>query len=213
MMSFYRSKLIIFGCAITMLTGNAFAAEDGGKKAYVDMSEIFKNYYKTAKQQKSLKRQEEVYKEKAEEMGSKIQELQKKRNKLEDKSNNVALSEEARNQHKQEALAVEDRYQAKQQELRKYLQNKQQELRKRYMNIRKNIVDEITEDIRSYADENGIQVVFDVSGLTNNLLPVIIHYPESKEITRKIIEELNKGHEKPDNPADVGAPAIEESVE
>ena len=72
-MSFYRAKLIIFGCAITMLTGNAFAAEDGGKKAYVDMSEIFKNYYKTAKQQKSLKRQEEVYKEKAEELlGKKV---------------------------------------------------------------------------------------------------------------------------------------------
>ena len=211
-MCFFRSKLFIFGCAATLAV-SALGAEEIGKTAYVDMSEVFKNYYKTAQYQKALKRQEEVFKKKAEEMGSKIKDLKKKRNNLEDKSLNVALSEEVRNQHKQEAQAVEKRYQAKQQQLRKYLQNKQQELRKRYMDKRKNIVDEITEYIRSYADKNNIQLVFDVSGLTNNLLPAILHYPESKEITQKILEQINEGHEKPETPADVGAPEIKESVE
>lgn len=208
-MYFFRSMFIIVSC-VALLAGNALGTEDMGKTAYVDMSEVFKNYYKTAQYQKALKRQEDVYKEKAEEMGNKIKELKKKRNKLEDKSLNVALSEEARNQHKQEAQSVEQRYQAKQQQLRKYLENKQQALRKRYMDKRKNIVDEITEYIKSYADKNDIEVVFDVSGLTNNLLPVVIHYPESKEITQKVIEQLNEGHEKPDTPANVGAPDIKE---
>lgn len=190
----FTTFLLITGIATPILN----AAE---VVRYVDMSEIFKNYYKTVRSQASLKKQEEIYKQRAEELTNEIKELRKKRDALEEKSLNIAVEEETRNKNRRQAQATENLYQAKQKQLRSFLQKKQQELRGKYLEMRKDLVDEILDFIREHAEEQGIDTVMDVSGLTNNLLPTIIHYPKDKEITDGIITQLNKGHEDevPDN--------------
>lgn len=191
----HRTRTVFTAAAIALafLTSAFVHAQETFR--YVDMSTVFKNYYKTVRSQKSLKKQEDIYKERAEQLSEEIQKLRVRRDELDEKALNVAISEEERNKSRRQAQATENLYQAKQKQLRNFLQQKQGELRGQYMDMRKDLVDEILKFIQDYAKRSDIDTVFDVSGLTNNLLPVVIHYPEEKDITELVLKELNKGHE------------------
>ncbi|MFO7821229.1 MAG: OmpH family outer membrane protein [Lentisphaeria bacterium] len=203
MKSIHSTLVTVF--AVTLFTLPALKAEETVR--YVDMSRLFTNYYKTVRSQKSLKKQEEIYKERAEELVEEIKNLREKVQTLEEKSLNVGVSKEERDKSRRQANATENLYQAKQKQLRTFMQSKQQDLRKQYMQMRKTLVDEILGFIRDHAKQKNIDTVFDVSGLTNNLLPTILHYPQEKDITDSIIKKLNKGHE--DEVPDGGVEQVE----
>jgi len=70
-------------------------------------------------------------------------------------------------------------------------------------------VKEISAFIKTYGKENGYGMIMDSSGLTRNFIPVIVYYPEERDITDKVMAELNRGHEddvpKPRDAAAAGA--------
>lgn len=195
-----------------IITGNVFA-DSGKTEAYIDMSEVFRNYYKTAERQKSLERREDVLQDEIEEKAEELEGLQEKFQELQEKAENVGLNESARSGHAADAEATARRFQAKQQQFQRFVQEKQNELQQRYMEMREELVEEITEKVDEYAEEEGLDLVYDVSGLTNNMLPVIMRYPEEEEITQTIIDLINKGHEDEVEPAEMDAPDVTESVE
>lgn len=196
----------------SLLALNTVDAADK-KEAYVDMSEVFKNYYKTAENQKTLERREDVIQEDIEEKSEELDELREKFQELQEKSGNVGLSESARAEHASDAESTARRFQAKQQQFQRFVQEKQNELQQRYLEMRERLVEEITETVNDYADEKEIDLVYDVSGLTNNMLPVIIRYPEEEEITETIIELVNEGHEDEVEPAEIDEPNVTEPAE
>ena len=163
--------------------------------AYVDMNRVFESYYKTVKAEANLKTQEELYKQRAEEMGKSIEEMKKKRDGLAEEAVNVALSVEARAQKKEEAAAADRQYNEKQVELRKFFGDKRNELRQDYMRSRDDLVKELLAQLQAYAKGKGYDTVIDVSGKTQNDLPVVIMYPKDKEFTDAFVQEVNKGHE------------------
>jgi len=163
--------------------------------AYVNMARVFERYYKTAQQEKTLREQEAVYKDRAKELATETDALKKKRNELQERAMNVALSDTVRTESRQAAVAADELYKEKQLELRSFFGNKQKELRAKYMEARQEIVKEILVYVKDYSGQKSYDLVYDVSGLTNNFLPVILHYPEEQEITDEIMAALNTGHE------------------
>ena len=189
-----RGMMTLTGVLLTVgcLTSSARAQET---VRYINMQKVFRNYYKTAQSEASFKKQQELYKEHAEQMADQLKKLKERLDKLEDRALNVALSDEARAQSQKEARQTGELLDTKQQELREFLGEKQQELRKQEVDLRNTLTGEIVDYVQRYADDNKIDTVMDVSGMSHNLLPVIICHPEDKEITDAILAGLNAGHE------------------
>jgi Skp family chaperone for outer membrane proteins len=184
------SRVMIGGVFLTSLM--AMAAEN---VAYINMSQVFQGYYKTRNSEGDLRRQEEEVKDQANNIARQVQAIRKRQDELETQALNVALSEEARDKSRSQADALNEQAQRKQQELREFVANKRKELQKQYVKMRNDIVKELLEFVQGYAKDNDIEMILDVSGMTNNMLPTVVYYPQKKEITETILKLINAGHE------------------
>ena len=206
-MSLLRMRSVLAAGAVAGLACAAMAQDNVG---YVDMNKVFEGYYRTAKEEAGLKAQEELYKQHFEGLGKGIEELKKKRDALAEEAVNVALSAEARAQKKDEATVADRLYVEKQGEFRKSYVEKRNELRQEYMRKRDALVKELLAQMQAFAKGKGYDTVMDVSGRTQNDLPVVMVYPKEREFTDAFLQEMNKGHEdevlKRDAPATAGQP-------
>ncbi len=165
------------------------------KMAFVNMEAVFQGFYKTNRSDAAFKKQKDLYNEHAENLTAEIELLKKQRDENQEKALNIAFSEEARQQHRKAAEEKNAFYQEKQAELKDFLRNTERELQKRYLELRSEIVKEISELARQYAKEQGYSVLMDSSGLTRNYIPVVLYYPEENDVTEELLKELNRGHE------------------
>ncbi|MFW5803102.1 MAG: OmpH family outer membrane protein [Verrucomicrobiota bacterium] len=180
--------------ALSAFVATAACAQDFDM-ATVDMERVFDTYYKTTRADKTLKEQEKAYEEHAKTLAKEIDAARRKREEMQEKALNVALSQTVRQNCRKEAKKHEETYQEKRGELRKFMETKRGELQKEYMEKRKSIVKEITDFIESHAQERGFDFVFDASGFTSNMIPVVIYASPDTDITESIMAELNRGHE------------------
>jgi len=188
-----RTLTAIAGVCLVTTALSAQAARNA--TAYIHMEKVFEGFYKTKRAESSLRKQEAVYKERADVAVSEMEDLKKKYEQLRKEADSVALSDEAKQRKLEGAKAVEAQIRDKDRDLQKYFADKKREMQKDYMKSRNFIVKEILEYVRTYAGDNGYEIVLDVSGMTQNMLPVVLKYPEEKEITDVILQELNRGHE------------------
>ncbi len=191
MMNSAMVKTLLIGFGL-MVGGTAFAQQT---VRYVNMAKVFQGYYKTINSEQELKQQEEIYQERAKELAQEAEQLKQQRDTLQEQALNVALSENSRQKNRQQAREVDQMYNEKQRDLRQFLNEKQQELRKQYIDVRNTLSDELVTTVKGYAAQNKIDLILDISGMTNNMLPVVLHYSEAQEITDTILAEVNKGHE------------------
>lgn len=165
------------------------------KLATVNMERVFDTYYKTNRADKDLKEQEKAYEDHAKSLAEQIDAARRKREEMQEKALNVALSQKVRENCRDEAKKHDEIYQEKKGELRKFMEQKRGELQKEYMDKRRQIVTEITEFIEDHAAGRGYDFVFDASGFTSNMIPVVIYAAPSTDITETVVAELNRGHE------------------
>ena len=187
--------MALVAVALVLAPFTPVEAQQAPKTAYIDLAEVFQGYYKTTRRQAALKKQENLYQERADELRNELKQLQEEQQKLDEESLNVALSDETRTEKRLQAQRAAEELRAKQQKLRQFYGEKKQALQKDYLKVREELIDEIMEFLDGYADKKKIELIFDVSGLTNNFLPVVVRYPEEKEITEDVLAALNKGHE------------------
>lgn len=166
-----------------------------GKIGYVDMERIFQGYYKTVRADASFKKQKDIYAQHATDMATEIEAVKKQRDEQREKSLNIALSDEARAQSRKDADDREGMVREKDRELRDFVTSKDKELGRKYLELRNELVKELSDYIRAHAEKSGFEMVVDVSGMTRNFIPAIVYYPKNKEMTEALLAELNKGHE------------------
>lgn len=162
--------------------------------ATVDMEEVFDSYHKTTSADKELKEQQEAYETHAKELAEQIQAARQERDEMQERALNVALSKDVREECRQKAQECEQRYQDKQAELREFVERTKGKLQKDFMEKRKKIVEEISAFIRGHAEKQGFDFVFDASGFTSNMIPVVIYASPATDITAEVVENLNEGH-------------------
>lgn len=142
------------------------------KLAYVDLSKIFENYNKTKDYDKLLTDQQDVYEK---ERQKKVEEIKQMENKI-----NLLADKEKENQKK----LMEDKIKA----LRDFDQTKQADLRKQQDEKMREILKDIEQAIRQYAESQGYDLVFNDR--------VLVYQKKTLDITDKIIEILNKNYKK-----------------
>ncbi|MFA4945635.1 MAG: OmpH family outer membrane protein [Lentisphaeria bacterium] len=173
-----------------------------GKVAYVDMELLFQGYYKTAQFDASFKRQKQLYEGSVAEGVAQLEKERKELAELKEKAINIALSDEARLQARNDAQDLEGRIRQKERELRDFFQSKDKELNRKYLELRNEIVREISEFVRTQARKGRYEALFDVSGLTRNFIPAVVYHDDRQDITRTLLAELNRGREKEARPVE-----------
>jgi outer membrane protein len=142
------------------------------KFAYIDLSRTFSEYGKTKDYDKTLTDKENVYSTEREKKVNEIKQFQDKINLLSDKEKDTKKSD------------LESRIKT----LQDYDRQKQTDLRKEQDEKMKEILKDIEEAVKQYAEKEGYTFVFNDR--------VLVYQNKSLDITDKIIEILNKGHKK-----------------
>ena len=187
------SKLLFVVTFLLLLQGNLFS--QSLKIAFVDMEQIFQGYYKTIKADETIKKQTEIYKEYAMNLEKEREALEEEFTTVRDISQNIALSEEVREEKRNEAQTKFMLLQEKEKEIQEYQKDKRSGLRKQYESQRNKLVKEIRDFINVIAEKEGYDFVIDSSGNTLNGVPTFIYYRPEMDITDMIITMVNKGHE------------------
>jgi outer membrane protein len=152
-----------------VFVGMAGAAEKFG---YVDLSRIFSEYGKTKEYDKALSEKETAYNSEREKKVNEVKQLQDKMNLLSDKEKETKKTELA---GKIKSLQDLDR-------------DKQTDLRKEQDEKMKEILKDIEDAVKVYAEKEGYTMVFNDR--------VLVYQEKNLEITDKVIDILNKGSKK-----------------
>jgi outer membrane protein len=150
---------------LTLLVGVANAAE---KFAYVDLTKIFSEYSKTKEFDKVLGDKQSAYETERDKIVSEIKSFQDKMNLLSDK----------------EKAAKKDELEKKVKNLQEFDRQKQGDLRKEQDERMKELLKDINDAIKQYAEKEGYSMVFNDR--------VLVYQDKSLDITGKIIEIVNK---------------------
>lgn len=191
-------RLIIFLLALAATAGAVAdnAAPDCGERvAVVDMELIFKEYYKTKLEDMRIKKQAEFFKAYAQTLDESRMKLEQEYKELRDASLNIALTETERERKR---FAAQDKYRQlkmKESECADYGKEKQDVLKESYEKKRGEILKDIQRTTEKHALLQGYSLVLDCSGKTLNNIPSVIYHEPSRDLTKVVIEDLNRGHE------------------
>ncbi len=152
--------------SLVLFAGSVQAAEKFG---YIDLSRTFSEYNKTKSYDKVLGDKEKAYTDERDKKINELKALQDKLNLLNDKEREAKKGEL---DSKMKAFQDSDR-------------QKQEDLRKEQDDRMKEILKDIEDTVKKYAEKEGYTMVFNDR--------VLIYQSKSMDITDKIISMLNKG--------------------
>lgn len=154
---------------VSILSGTSFAADKFG---YVDLSRIFSEYGKTKDYDKTLTEKQNLYETERDKKVTEIKQFQDKVNLLSDKEKEAKKPE------------LETRIKT----LQDYDRQKQTDLRKDQDEKMKEVLKDIEEAVKKYAEKEGFTMVFNDK--------VLVYEDKKLEITDKIVSILNSGYKK-----------------
>lgn len=158
--------LCVFALSLSLFIGRAWAAD---KLAYVDLSRIFSEYEKTKTYDKVLSDKESSYEGERNKKVDEIKQFQDKLNLLSEKDKEAKKPD----------------LESKVKSLQEFDRQKQTDLRKEQDTKMKEILKDIEDAVKQYAEKEGYALVFNDR--------VLVYQTKSMDITDKILEILNKG--------------------
>ena len=166
-----RKAVLILGMVlgVVVLSGVAQAAE---KFAYIDLSRTFSEYEKTKDYDKTLNEKTTAYETERHKKVNDVKQLQEKINLMSDK----------------EKEAKKPDLETKIKTLQEFDRLKQTDLRKEQDEKMKEILKDIEDAVKGFAQKEGYTMVFNDR--------VLVYQDKSMDITDKIIASINKGYKK-----------------
>ena len=202
--------LLLLGVAALGFLTPAFGA---GDTAYVNMETIFEGYYKTLRANAAFEQKKRDFEERMSILRDELQSMVTEAKKLEENVSNELLSQEARDDSRRKLQLRVERLRAKEEEFGQFRRDGMRDLNKDRLAAEKELIDDITEFVRSYCKGKGYRIVYDINGRSLNRVPVLLLYPEDEEITEATLAEINKGHEEELQKAKAELEAIRKTVE
>lgn len=203
-------KFSCFLAIAMMFCGVCAFGED--KVGYVDMNEIFVNYYKTLRENYNIELRRQSFQEQITILRDEFQNSVSEYEKLANDANNELLGDKAREEAGRKAMLLEERLRQKQEEYQKTLQEGMRNLETYREETEERIIAELSEQVTRYAEKQGYTHIFEVSGKSLNRLPFLMVYPKNESITEAIIVLVNGGHEKEMEEAKANLKKLEESA-
>jgi len=167
-----------------------------GEVAFVDMQEVFRQFYKTALAQDQIKQQVSDIKVESDAMATEIKKMKEEVEVLRNDSRDKTLSKDVRDGkiERLEEKLVELQKLTKEMLDYKKLRNEQLNQQKNRM-LRK-LFDEITSKINEYAKEMGFVAVVDCSTKGQSGVLVVLYVDNKKNITADVVSLLNEESKK-----------------
>ena len=174
----------------------------GIKVGTVDMNRAFKEYSKTkdaeAKINEAKNAAKKEYDERAEGYKKALDEI----NKLNQQLEAPALSTDAKSAKAKERDEKISKIKTMESEINEFRQTRERQLQEQALRMREGIVKEITDIVMDRVKANGLDLVFDKSGMSLNGVPLLMYSKDEVEFTNDIVAVLNKpGRVSPEAPA------------
>ncbi|MEI8080016.1 MAG: OmpH family outer membrane protein, partial [bacterium] len=201
-MTFLRRPLAlaaaVLGLGVTVLAAEPATAGTPavvpGKLGYVNMEKVFQGYYKTMRSDAAFKKQRDIYEQHFNDARIEMERLKRQRDDCRERSLNIALADDVRNQNRKDAEEKDTLLRDKDRELRDFFQKKDVELKRKFMELRGELVKELSDFLKTYAIANRYEVVLDTSGMTQNMIPAVVYYdpvwPAANALTTRAREVL-----------------------
>ena len=182
-----------------------FAAAGAERIAVVDLEKVFREYYKSRIAEETIRSQGETYRGYLVQLNDRREKLRAEVRSAIRNSQNVALEPEEMRKARQQAAKLENELKALDTEIELYQENMVKSIRELEQSKRAEIVADIGKAVRKRAAAEGYLYVFDSSGKTMNEQPALLMFPESCDLTKLVIEDLNRLAVKP-HPAPTPVP-------
>lgn len=186
------SEKLVLGCAAFALLTLSLEA---GQRAFVNMETIFEGYYKTIRANAAFEQKKQDFQDRVDILRDELRSMVAETKKLDEEANNDLLSQEARQESQRKLQLRLERLRAKEEEYRQFRSAGLQELQKTRLGAEEDLIEDLTEFVRTFCREKGYDLVYDVTGKSLNRMPVLLIYPEQEEITDQIMKAINIGHE------------------
>lgn len=169
------------------------AGEEKVRAAVVNIQELFRNYYKSQRTQQEINLERaRIQKDHNDSLG-RLRSMDAGLRQLEARLQETALPVgERETLMREKGLRLQEREALDRQRLDD-LKSRHAELNSKMVLRMDNLLGEIQEIVREWAEKEGYDLVFDVDGLNSSQVPFLLHAKDATDITAMIGKELNKG--------------------
>lgn len=201
-------KFLVLALAAGVALPSAGFAQGTLKVGTVDMQRAFKEYNKTKDAESKVNDAKNAAKKEFDDRTEGYKKALDEINKLNQQLDAPALSADAKAQKAKERDEKIANIKNMEREINEFRQTREQQLQQQAMRMRESIVKEITDLVLERVKTNGMDLVFDKSGLSTNYVPVVLYAKDSADFTTEIITALNKKPvSAPEKPAASAPPA------
>jgi outer membrane protein len=195
----------LYKSALVLILAAGWAGGAVNETVYLDLEQAFSKFYKTKLADTQLKAQVAEVQEESQDLIDVFEALQQKFEQLRTESLDKTLSEELRDNKRNEAEETLVELQQKENEIRNFeaLSRKQLESQKQRMRAR--LLQEIREAINSEARLKGYRAVLNSTARGSTYPDVVIYHDEDADITADILAILNRGQQEEEPDAEASA--------
>ena len=167
------------------------------KVATVDLTKLFKEYYRTKIIEQDFNEQSKVYRNYIARQADTLRKNEAEYRQKLDASLNVALAPAEREKRRNEVRAMEQELKRRRAELEQYASDRAQALQKSAAEQRLKVIEEIRSEIRRRATLEGYTIVLDKSAKSTSDAAIVLYSADALDITERVLTELNRGAGKP----------------
>ena len=167
------------------------------KVATVDLTKLFKEYYRTKIIEQDFNEQSKVYRNYIARQADTLRKNEVEYRQKLDASLNVALAPAEREKRRNEVRAMEQELKRRRAELEQYASDRAQALQKSAAEQRLKVIEEIRTEIRRRATLEGYTIVLDKSAKSTSDAAIVLYSADAVDITERVLTELNRGAGKP----------------
>ena len=189
-------RKVILATAMFMLGGTMLLSAAPLKIATVDLTKLFKEYYRTKIIEQDFNEQSKVYRNYIARQAESLRKSEAEYRQKLDASLNVAMAPAEREKRRSEVQSLENELKRRRAELEQYAANKARALQKSAEEQRLKVIEEIRAEIRRRAAIDGYTLVLDKSAKSTSDAAIVLYSVDSLDITERVLTELNRGAEK-----------------
>ena len=187
---------VIISATVFLIGGSVVLSAAPLKVATVDLTRLFREYYRTKIIEQDFNEQSKVYRNYIARQAEALRKSEAEYRKKLDVSLNVALAPAEREKRRNEVQSMENELKRRRAELEQYATGKARALQKASGEQRLKVIEEIRSEICRRAALDGYTLVLDKSAKSTSDAAIILYSADSLDITERVLTELNRGAEK-----------------
>lgn len=178
--------------ALTLSSALFSQAQDGLNIATVDMKQLVKDYWRTEEAQQSLNEKQALLTKNNNEKQAQIREIEDEIDKLRKQITDGSLTEAKKAELYRQLEGKQQEGVAMSRTLQEFIERKRRQLSDETQRQMRGIMEEIRKLVEEKATAGDYDYVFDKTGNSTTLVPVLLYSKDAVDITESLLTELNK---------------------